>query len=329
MRRMLTVADREEISRGMAEGVEYRVIAARIGRDSSIVSREVARHGGRESYRATAAQRAATVSRRRPKPRRLDVEPALRATVMSLLRQSFSPEQVAGRLRLMYPNDQACWVSHEAIYSWIYALPVRELAREGIALRSGRTRRRGRAQPVNRAPRISDIRWIDERPAEADDRAVPGHWEGDLVVGAQGKTACITLVERTSRFLVMLPVIRADSASVTATIRAHVVGLPFLLRKSLTWDCGKEMARHAELSLATDLLVFFAHPHSPWERGTNENTNGLIREYLPKGTESTTDRGYLASIATEINMRPRRILGFQTPAEIFADLLTTANASTG
>ncbi|GGM85038.1 hypothetical protein GCM10012275_64760 [Longimycelium tulufanense] len=149
------------------------------------------------------------------------------------------------------------------------------------------------------------------------------------LIGAHGRSACITLVERVSRFLVMLPVTGLDSATVTAQIADHVHGLPFLLRKSLTWDCGKEMARHAELTLATDLPVYFAHPHSPWERGTNEHTNRLIREYLPKGTEITINRGYLASIATEINMRPRRILDFQTPAEVFADLLTSANASTG
>ncbi|PWW60248.1 IS30 family transposase [Actinokineospora spheciospongiae] len=328
MREMLTVADREEISRGVAQGLEFTEIAVVIGRDPSVISREVGRHGGRAACRAGRAERAARVSRQRPKRLRLDRKPVLRESVVSLLRQSFSPEQVAGRLRLWHPDEQACRVSHEAIYSWIHARPVRELERAGIALRSGRTRRRGRSQQVNRAPRISGIRWIDERPAEAADRAVPGHWEGDIVIGAQGKTACITLVERTSRFLIMLSVIRQDSVSVTATIGEHVVGLPFLLRKSLTWYCGKEMARHADLTLAADLPVFFAHPHCPWERDTNENTNRLVREYLPKGTEITTDRGYLATIATEINRRPRRILGFRTPAEVFADLLTSANAST-
>nr|WP_229686873.1 IS30 family transposase [Longimycelium tulufanense] len=178
---MLTVEDREEISRGVAQGLEFVVIAARIGRNPSVVSREVARHGGREGYRARRAERAATQARRRPTPLRLDTEPELREAVVGLLRRSYSPEQVAGRLRRDHPGEKARRVSHEAIYSWIYALPVRELQRQGIALRSGRTRRRGRTAPVNRAPRITGIRWIDERPTETEDRRVPGHWEGDLV----------------------------------------------------------------------------------------------------------------------------------------------------
>ncbi len=330
-RRLVTEADREEISRGIVEGVEGKVIAARIGRSPSVVSREITRHGGRAHYRAVVADRAATEQRRRPKVRRLDACPRLRTEVVSRLRAGQSPDQVAGRLRYEHPEQKARCVSHEAIYAWIYALPKGELARQGILLRSGRTQRRTRGRTRSPGARIVGMTSIDARPAEVTDRAVPGHWEGDLVIGKAGKTAMATLVERTSRYTVpvALPAGRRDATTTCDALITTVTGLPTELIKTLTWDQGSEMAAHAVFSLATTIDVYFAHPHSPWERGTNENTNGLLREYFPKGTEITDDQAYLDRVATELNNRPRRILGYRTPAEVFADLLAKSIASTG
>src|SRR6266571_4419348 len=291
-RQMLTVEDREEISRGVAEGLFGCQIAARIGRDPSVVSREIARHGGRGGYRAYRADQRACKRRSRPQCRKLEADARLRAIVITLLGRGWSPDMIAGRLPIDYRDEQAVRVSHEAIYTWIYALPVGKLAEEGLRLRSGRARRKPRNGRVPRSPRITGIRWIDERPAEAAGRRVPGHWEGDLIIGRNG-------------------------------------GLPEAMRQSLTWDCGSEMAQHAALTLAAGIDVYFAHPHSPWERGTNENTNRWVREYLPKGTAIPDDTAYLQAIADELNDRPRRILGFRKPKEVFAELLTSEIASTG
>ena len=330
-RRMLTETDREEISRGIAEELEGKVIAERIERCPSVVSRDIARHGGRAHYRAVVARRVAAEQRRRAKPCRLDAEPQLRREVVARLRAGHSPDQVAGRLRYEHPGQKARWVSHEAIYTWIYALPTGELARQGILLRSGRTQRRPRGRAGSPGARIVGMTSIDARPAEVADRAVPGHWEGDLVIGKAGKTAMATLVERTSRYAVpvALPAGRRDATTTCDALITTVTGMPTALIKTLTWDQGSEMAAHAAFSLATEVSVYFAHPHSPWERGTNENTNGLLREYFPKGTEITDDQTYLDRVATELNNRPRRILGYRTPAEIFADLLATSIASIG
>jgi IS30 family transposase len=328
---MLTEQDREEISRGTVEGLEGKVIAARIGRCPSVVSREIARHGGRDGYRAVAAQRAATEHRSRPKTRKIDADPILRQRVVDKLRAGASPDQVAGRLRYEHPGQHAAWVSHEAIYTWIYALPKGELSRLGILLRTGRTHRRPRGRSGSPGARIVGMTSIDARPAEVGDRAVPGHWEGDLVIGRGGKTAMATLVERTSRYTVpvALPAGRRDATTTCDALITTVTGMPSQLVKTLTWDQGSEMAAHAAFSLATEVAVYFAHPHSPWERGTNENTNGLLREYFPKGTEITDDQTYLDRVAAELNNRPRRILGYRTPAEVFADLLASSIASTG
>lgn len=328
---MLTEQDREEISRGIVEDVDGRVIAARIGRSPSVVSREIARHGGREGYRAVAAQRAATEHQSRPKIRKIDADPGLRQRVVDKLRAGASPDQVAGRLRYEHPGQQAAWVSHEAIYTWIYALPKGELGRLGILLRTGRTQRRRRGRTSPPGARIVGMTSIDARPTEVGDRAVPGHWEGDLVIGKAGKTAMATLVERTSRYTVpvALPAGRRDATTTCDALITTVTGMPSQLVKTLTWDQGSEMAAHAAFSLATDVAVYFAHPHSPWERGTNENTNGLLREYFPKGTEITDDQTYLNRVAAELNNRPRRILGYRTPAEVFVDLLASSIASTG
>jgi IS30 family transposase len=327
---MLTAADREEISRGLATGLDQVMIAARIGRDPSVVCREIARHGGRDRYRATRAARLAAVARRRPKVRKLDAHPALRAEVLARLRAGYSPDQVAGRLRYERPAEQAQRVSHEAIYTWIYALPKGELAREGILLRSGRTGRRPRGRTRAPGARIVGMRSIDERPAEATGRRVPGHWEGDLLIGRAGRSAMATLVERTSRYTVpvALPAGRRDAATTCDALIDAVTGMPSQLRKTLTWDQGSEMAAHAAFTLATTVDVYFAHPHSPWERGTNENTNRLLGEHFPRSTVITDDQNYLDLVARELNNRPRRILGYRTPTEVFTDLLASEIAST-
>lgn len=291
-----------------------------------MVSREVARHGGRVRYRASAADRSARASRARPKVFAVERSAQLRGLVWHQLRGGWSPASIAGRLAIDYPDDQSCRVSHEAIYQWVYAQPVSTLARELISLRTGRQARRGGRRPPP-APRIREPTYIDERPAEVQGRAVPGHWEGDCVVGKDGKTAVATLVERTSRFLILVPLTGRDSLTVGQAIIAATGGLPAQIRRSLTWDCGSEMARHAEIT-ATGLPVFFAHPHSPWERGSNENLNRIVREFFPKGVAITSDPDYLAMVACEINDRPRKIHNWKKPSEIFIELVEE-NASTG
>jgi IS30 family transposase len=322
-RKPLTLEDREEISRGLAINLENKDIAASIGRSESVVLREINRHGGRHGYRAVRADTEAREARSRPKDRKIDTDPELRDRVIGDLRKSWSPEQIAGRIR--YENNQGeteMSVSHEAIYTWMYALPKGELARAGIVLRTGREQRKPRGRKKPTGAKIVGMIPIDDRPAEAEGRQVPGHWEGDLVIGKGGKSAMGTLVERVSRFFIPVALEDGhDAESVKAALFGAVKGLPAHLRRSLTWDQGSEMARHAELSLAADLPVYFAHAHSPWERGTNENTNGLIREYFPKGTEITGDRNYLWAVANELNDRPRAILGFRKPSEVFAELL--------
>jgi IS30 family transposase len=318
---MLMLSDREEISRGLAEDLEFAEIARRIGRDPSVVSRDVARHGGRSGYRAAAADQAARAARERPKKFAVERSPRLRAIVTGLLRAGWSPASIAGRLPTDYPGDQACRVSHEAIYQWIYATPVSSLARELIALRTRRTARRGGRRP-DPAPRIKEPIYIDDRPDEAEGRAVPGHWEGDLVIGKGGRSAVATLVERTSRFLVLVPLTGRDALTVGNAVIAATSGLPEALRRSLTWDCGAEMAAHATVTTGS-MPVYFAHPHSPWERGSNENLNRIVREYFPKGVEITSDPKYLAMVACDINNRPRKIHNWKKPSEIFAELIAS------
>src|SRR3954465_7003947 len=258
---MLT--DREEISRGLAESLEYKEIGLRLGRDSSVISREVARHGGRERYRAAAAHEGGCAGRERPKLFAVERSPRLRAVVCQQLRDGWSPASIAGRLPTEYAADESCRGSHEAIYQWVYAQPVSTLARELIRLRTGRTARAGGRRPPP-APRIREPVYIDDRPAEALDRAVPGHWEGDLVIGKAGKTAVATLVERVSRFVVLLPLSGRDALRVGDAGIAAAGTLPPQIARSLTWDCGAEMAGHARVT-AAGLPVYFAartHPGS-------------------------------------------------------------------
>lgn len=298
-------------------------IARSIERRESVVSEEINRHGGRERYRAHLADAEAAEARKRPKDRKIDADPELNERVRDDLRKGWSPQQISGRLVFERSRGETKMsISHEAIYTWIYAQPKGRLREQGIQLRTKREERKPRGRKKTPGAKIVAMRSIDERPAEVAGRQVPGHWEGDLVIGKGGKSAMGTLVERVSRFLV--PVVLPDghdAESVRCAIFDAVKDLPAHMRGSLTWDQGTEMAQHAALTLAADMPVYFAHAHSPWQRGTNENTNGLIREYLPKGTEIPGDLQYLWSIADELNDRPRAILGFRKPKEVFAELL--------
>jgi len=323
-RRPLTLEDREEISRCLAVNLSNKEIARHIDRSESVICREILRNGGRETYRAHAAQRRAEAERRRPKDRKLDGDPCLRRAVVSRLRHGWSPDQIAGRLKYdRCFGETVDTVSHEAIYTWMYALPKGELGRLGVELRSGRERRRPRGRQGSPGARIVGMRSIDERPAEVEGREIPGHWEGDLIVGAKGASAAGTLVERKSRFTLIVPLPFGRTAgAVCDALIDKVRDVPSQLMKSITWDQGTEMAGHAAFSVKTDIDVYFAHPHSPWERGTNENTNRLIREYLPKGTKISSDPELLNSISHSLNTRPRRILGYRTPAEVFVEMLS-------
>lgn len=335
---MLTFADRVEIGAGLQAGLGVRQIARRIGRSASVVSREIRRNQTKtRGYRIVTADVRAARRRKRPQARKVACDPVLEARVREDLRRSRTPRQIAGRLRAeaddatLNPlpgsaSAEGRVVSHEAIYQYIYALPKGELASSGIMLRSRRLRRKPRTHGRAGGSRIVGMVSIDDRPEGVDDRRVPGNWEGDLVIGAHGQSAAVTLVERTTRFMMLLalPEGRA-SHSVVDTVIDHVTGLPELMAGTLTWDQGIEMAEHAKLTMATNMPVYFAHPRSPWERGTNETppqaggtpTNGLVREYLPKGTHITTHQPYLTAIATELNDRPRATLGYLTPREAF------------
>lgn len=341
-RRMLTVADRVEISTGLKAGWSIRRIAAHIDRAPSVVSREIARNKTKtRGYRLVSADVKATKRRARPQAFKIDADPVLHARVLADLKLSRTPRQIAGRLRIEAtdtsvgpvkgsPSAQGHTVSHEAIYRYIYALPKGELARHGIMLRSKRTRRRPTKAAGQRGAPIVGMVSIEARDPDATDRRVPGHWEGDLVIGAGGGSAVATLVERTTRFVTILGLPQGKNSDALAdTLIENADALPAMMRRSLTWDQGSEMARHAALTLATSLPVYFADPHSPWQRGSNENTNGLIREYLPKGTEITSHQPYLDAIAEELNERPRAVLGYLTPREAFERLLLdSAVAST-
>lgn len=343
----MTLVEREEISRGLAAGLSNKDIAGLVGRCPSVVSRERRRHGGVDGYRACAADRTAAEHRRRPKTRTLDRWPRLRERVLAGLAGSWSPQQVAAGLRSEHEAGREpglesrpfeveagpVTVSHQAIYDWIYARPkgeLRQLAAQQMVLRTGRSTRRPKtAGPVVKRIRIAAMTSIEERPTEVADRRVPGHWEGDLLIGRAGKTAMGTLVERTSRYLIPVPLPAGkDSQGLKDALLTVAADLPAHLLRSLTWDCGSEMAAHAAFTLATDVKVYFAHPHSPWERGTNENTNRWLREYFPKGTDIPDDPDYLWAVAREINGRPRKILDWKKPAEVFAELLTSNIAST-
>jgi IS30 family transposase len=314
----LSFGEREEISRGVASGASARAIAAGLGRSASTVTRELARHGGRGCYRAGEADKRAWEKGRRPQVCKLAGNRALAGLVAAKLVAGWSPEQIAGWLKARFPHDQTMRVSHETIYLSLFIQARGALKRELVQhLRWGRSIRRPRSQKrVNRGQgQIAGAVSIRERPAEADDRAIPGHWEGDLIAGT-ANSYIATLVERHSRFVMLVAVGGKDTRSVINALSTHVLELPEQLRSSLTWDRGMEMAEHARFTIATDVKVYFCDPRSPWQRGSNENTNGLLRQYLPKSRNlSQFSQPQLDAIAAKLNTRPRATLAFKTPAD--------------
>ena len=314
----LRLEEREEISRGIAAGRSIRRIAAGLGRAPSTVSREVRRHGGRSAYRATEADSCAWERALRPKPCRLANHPRLRWCVAEKLVRKWSPVQISGWLKREFPAEEGLRLSHESIYRSLFVQTRGVLKKELIEhLRTAKHIRqpKGGTTPSRPLGQLVDAISIRERPAEVEDRAVPGHWEGDLLSGGNN-THIATLVERHTRFVMLIKVAGKDTTSVVTALSRHVCKLPRELRRSLTWDRGKEMANHKEFTFATDVKVYFCDPRSPWQRGSNENTNGLLRQYFPKGRDlSIYSQSYLNKIALELNQRPRKTLGFECPAD--------------
>lgn len=321
----LGVVEREEISRGLAAGRSFASIARGLGRPTSTVSREVDRNGGRGRYRSWSAHGQAKRRCRRHRVRKLLANRPLREEVEAGLAKRWSPQQIAGRLRIDHPERPSWWVSHETIYRSLYVQAGGGLRKELTrALRTGRARRVPHGSRRRRGGTITGKVMISERPAEVEDRAVPGHWEGDLLVGQNPASQLGTLVERHSRFLMLVPLRSRQAPVVADGLAATVTSLPEHLTRSLTWDQGTEMAAHAQFTVATGVDVFFCDPHSPWQRGSNENTNGLLRQYFPKGTNfSTLTDLELEAVADELNGRPRKTLGYLTPSEKFAELVAT------
>jgi IS30 family transposase len=324
----LTLSEREEISRGLVAGFSIRALATQLRRAPSTVSREVKRNGGRDCYRATQADQATWARARRPKSCKLAKCPELAHIVANKLQALWSPEQIAGWLKRIYPDNASHQVSHETIYRTLYIQTRGALKKELLAyLRRTRIMRRSRhhTQKTDNHGRIVDAVSISERPATADDRAVPGHWEGDLLCGSNNSQIA-TLVERQSRYLMLVKLPGKDTGTVTNALIKNARKLPQELYKSLTWDRGKEMAGHKRFTLATDIQVYFCDPHHPWQRGTNENTNGLLRQYFPKGIDlSPYSQAKLSAIARKLNERPRKTLNYETPAQRFYQTV----ASTG
>jgi transposase, IS30 family len=324
--RFLSLDERLAIADGLVNKQTLTQIAADIGRDRATVSREVRAHSVAGVYLPHQAHRDAAAARARPKVSKLVANTALRAQVEQGLERKLSPEQISNRLRREFPDDESMRVSHETIYQALYFQARGGLKREvQSALRTGRTRRKPQRRADQRTHRFIDpMVMISERPAEVEDRAVPGHWEGDLILGAGNQSAIGTLVERTTRYTMLLHLPDGhDAEKVRDALVATIGTLPEHLRGSLTWDQGAEMARHKSFAVATDMAVYFCDPASPWQRGTNENTNGLLRQYFPKGTDlSVHGPEDLEHVAQELNGRPRKTLGWETPAECLRDLLT-------
>ena len=313
----LRFEEREEISRGIAVGRSIRQIAQGLGRAPSTVSREIRRNGGSQAYRANRADRRARERALRPKPCRLALYSALRWRVAQKLALQWSPQQISGWLKQEFPTHQDMQISHEAIYRSLFIQTRGVLKKELAAqLRTARRMRHPKSHNAKSGQgHILDMVSIRERPAEIEDRAVPGHWEGDLLTGAND-THIATLVERNTRFTMLIKIPRKDTTTVVAALAKHISKLPEELRRSLTWDQGKEMHAHKRFTVATNVQVYFCDPRSPWQRGSNENTNGLLRQYLPRGTDfSRISQSYLNAIALRLNQRPRKTLGFQTPAD--------------
>ena len=324
----LTLAEREEISRAMVAGESIRSTAARLGRAPSTISREIKRNGGCDGYRASLADAAAWDRARRPKTWKLRNNRALARLVAEKLRLLWAPEQIAGWLKHTYPGDQSLHVSHETIYRSLFIQARGALKKELLEhLRRTRGMRRSRHYTQKTAihGQIADAVSISERPASVEDRAVPGHWEGDLVFGSRNSQIA-TLVERQTRYVMLVKLDGKDSQTVVNALIKNARKLPQELYRSLTWDRGTEMHAHKQFTMATDIQVFFCDPQSPWQRGSNENTNGLLRQYMPKGMDlSDFSQTQLNAIARQLNERPRKTLGFHTPAEMFSECV----ASTG
>jgi IS30 family transposase len=317
---VLTLAEREEISRVVVAGHSIRSIAAQLGRAPSTIGREIKRNGGQEGYRASQADQSAWDRGRRPKAGKLAENGALARIVAGKLQLQWSPQQVAGWLKRTYPDDTSRQVSHETIYRSLFIQARGALKKELVEhLRRTRVMRRSRhhTMKTDKHGRITNTVSISERPAGVEDRAVPGHWEGDLLFGSKNSQIA-TLVERQSRYVMLAKVDGKDTETVVNALIKHAQKLPHELYKSLTWDRGKEMADHQRFTLATDIKVYFCDPQSPWQRGSNENTNGLLRQYLPKGIDlSAYSQSKLNAIARRLNERPRKTLNYETPAERF------------
>jgi len=321
----LSLDDRVEIRLGLERGESFQRIGERLGRHRSTICRETKANGGRDGYRPMDAHRRAEQAARRPKTTKLRRNPTLCRRVVADLEQLWSPEQIARRLRAEYPDDPEMWVSHEAIYQSLYVQGRGELRRElSRCLRTGRAVRRPRAR-LERRGQIPDKVMISERPAEVEDRAVPGHWEGDLIMGKANRSAIGTLVERSTRFVLLLHLPGGRSAEAVREAMAQAITtLPDALRRTITWDQGSELAEHVRFSADTGIDVYFCDPHSPWQRGSNENTNGLLRQYFPKGTDlSIHGPEVLQAAADSLNGRPRKTLGWMTPSEKLAEAVAS------
>ncbi len=319
----LSVAEREEISRGLRAGESFRRIAAGLDRSPSTVSREVRANGGRRPYRAHLAEDRASRCARRPRRAKLARNRPLRQTVERLLDERWSPQQIAWQLRQDHPHEPEMRVSHETIYQSLFVQGRGALRAELTrCLRTGRARRRpaSRAKPSGQ---LADMVLLSERPAEVEDRAVPGHWEGDLIIGKANRSAIGTLVERQTRFVMLVALPHGRTAEVVrAALAERILSLPAELRRSLTWDRGSEMAEHVRFTVETGVQVYFCDPHSPWQRGSNENTNGLLRQYFPKGTDlSVHSQAHLDAVARQLNGRPRQTLGWMKPSEALAKVV--------
>jgi IS30 family transposase len=317
----LSLAEREELSRGLVAGDSLRRIARRLGRAPSTISRDVA-WSGRGGYRAWRADSGAIERGRRPKPAKLAVDSRLRRAVERGLRADWSPQQIAARLISEYPEDMTMRVSHETIYRTLFVQARGALRKElTVCLRTGRTQRRPHMRTEQSgAGRLRNMILISDRPPEAEDRAVPGHWEGDLIIGKGARSAIGTLVERSSRYVILLHLPHGRTAEdVRAALTRQISKLPAELRRTLTWDQGKEMADHVRFATDTNMQVYFCDPHSPWQRGSNENTNGLLRQYFPKNTDLRLhSAAHLNAVARRLNNRPRQTLGWMKPSEVFS-----------
>jgi IS30 family transposase len=326
VRAALTFTERCRLEELLERAYPPSEAAALLGRHRDTINREIDRGQTNSGYRARVGQDVAEANLKRPKPRHLQERPALLAAVVARLEQRHSPQQIAARLRQDFPDDPEMWVSHETIYQALYVQPRGELARlVKTALRTGRTQRKPQGRKETGRGKLKDMINISQRPAEAEDRAIPGHWEGDLILGSTASGSAIgTLVERTTGFVVLLHLPDDRTAATLAdAISIKVPEIPEILRRSLTWDQGSEMALHTKITEVTGLPIYFCDPHSPWQRGTNENTNGLLRQYFPKGTDlSFYGPGWLDQVAAELNARPRKRHNWRTPAEELHRLLS-------